>query len=185
VTRVRGTAATLIMIILCTGCTGTGIATTRTLPASAVASGAPQLPRAQCGGPRPAGVDPFPFNRAASERDRVVGISDAGDYEAGGVAHFDGLDATGLAVLLEERFVDPDDRQNASPTVWEIFRFLCSHPTVRAAGYVVSPDREDYRTSIEAIKAPAIDAHLRADARAFCTDTDGLELGDSLECFWD
>jgi hypothetical protein len=55
----------------------------------------------------------------------------------------------------------------ACPKSREIFRFRCAHPNVRAAGYVVSVERADYRASIEAIYASEIDADLRTDARTF------------------
>jgi hypothetical protein len=118
---------------------------------------------------RPGSV-PSPFNKDAARRDRILGagldVVPAG-YR-GGIARFDELDAAGLALLLDEKFIDPHDRQNAAPSVWEIFRFLCAHPNVRAAGYVVDVKRADYRTSIEAIYASEIDAGLRTDARTFC-----------------
>ncbi|MET8082609.1 hypothetical protein [Micromonospora sp. NPDC005237] len=136
-----------------------------------------------CDGPTPAEVDEFRFNRDAGRRDLLVGIEPT-TYQ-GGIASFDDLDAGGLAELLGSRFVDPYDRQNAAPTVWEIFRFLCAHPEVRAAGYVVSADRDDYRTSIESIYASRVDAALSADAAAFCTEADAVVLDGQLECFWD
>lgn len=112
----------------------------------------------------------------------MLGADGAG--YGGGIAAFDELDAAGLAWLLDEKFIDPHDRQNAAPSVWEIFRFLCAHPTVRAAGYVVDVKRPDYRTSIEAIYASEIDADLRTDARTFCVDAETTFEG-RLECFWD
>lgn len=135
-----------------------------------------------CKAPRPARRSPFPFNKDAARRDSMLGADGAG--YGGGIAAFDELDAAGLAWLLDEKFIDPHDRQNAAPSVWEIFRFLCAHPTVRAAGYVVDVKRPDYRTSIEAIYASEIDADLRTDARAFCVDAETTFEG-RLECFWD
>lgn len=139
-----------------------------------------------CEAPRPAQQSPFPFNKDAARRDSMIGAgrdTDRAGY-AGGIAYFDDLDAAGLAWLLNEKFIDPHDYQNAAPSVWEIFRFLCAHPNVRAAGYVVSLEREDYRTSIETIYASEIDADLRTDARTFCVDAETTFEG-HLECFWD
>jgi hypothetical protein len=151
--------------------------------AAASAEAAPRP--ALCDAPRPVAVDPFPYNRAWTERDTIVSVKDPSEYRRGGVAQFEALDRTRLAVLLERRFINPDDRQNASPTMWEMFRFICDHPRVLAHGYVVEATREDYRTSIDTLYSPTIDGRLRTDARRFCTDTDGLELGSSLECWWD
>ncbi|TNH28330.1 hypothetical protein FHG89_15300 [Micromonospora orduensis] len=150
--------------------------------AGATPSAPAERPRL-CGAPPPAEADEFRFNRDAARRDPLVGVTPAG--YTGGIASFDDLDVGELAELLELRFVDPYDRQNAAPTVWEIFRFLCAHPDVRAAGYVVSLDREDYRTSIESIYAGRIDAALSADATAFCATAEAITVENHLECFWD
>jgi len=143
---------------------------------------------ALCESPEPARRDPFPFNRDAARRDRMLHFYDTGagvGRYSGGTAHFTDLDSTGLAALIEARFIDPYDQQNAAPTVWKIFQFLCRHPQVRAMGYVVSIDRPDYRTSLEAVYANEVDSDLRADAEKFCVDADEVAIDDRLECFWD
>jgi hypothetical protein len=139
-----------------------------------------------CEAPRPAELVPFPFNKAATRRDLLVGAGGDPDRPGytGGTASFYDVDAEILATLIEEKFIDPYERQNEAPAVWNIFRFLCTHPNVRAAGYVVSIDRPDYRTSIDDIYAPQIDAALRADAQQFCVDAEATFEG-QLECFWD
>ncbi|SNS76341.1 hypothetical protein SAMN05421812_101695 [Asanoa hainanensis] len=137
-----------------------------------------------CGSPEPAPRDPFPYNRDAGRRDSMLHISGSAAY-TGGIAYFEDLDVTGLAALFEARFVDPFDQQNAAPTAWQILQFLCDHPQVRTAGYAVSGDRDDYRTSLETVYAVAIDANLRAAAETFCVDADAVETGDHLECYWD
>ncbi|HEX6686871.1 MAG TPA: hypothetical protein VF062_29160 [Candidatus Limnocylindrales bacterium] len=146
-------------------------------PASAPAATRPAL----CDGSQPAEQTPFPFNRDSGRRDTIAG---AGARYLGGISYFEDLDAAELAALLDEKFIDPRDQQNLAPSAWAIFRFLCEHPTVRAMGYVVSPDRGDYRTSITTVYAPRVDAGLRADAQAFCVDAEATFDG-HLECFWD
>jgi hypothetical protein len=139
-----------------------------------------------CSKREPAPRDPFPFDRDVARRDSMLHFYDLGGGRyVGGAAHFDNLDSAGLATLIEARFIDPNDRQNAAPTVWEIFQFLCHHPQVRAMGYVISIDRPDYRTSIETVYAKQIDAKLRTDAMRFCVDADEMATDDHLECFWD
>jgi hypothetical protein len=154
-----------------------------------VRAATPALARpALCGTPEPARRDPFPFNRDAARRDSMLHFYDTGagvGRYSGGAAHFDDLDSTGLAALIEARFIDPYDRQNAAPTVWKIFQFLCHHPQVRAMGYVISIDRPDYRTSLETVYANEIDTDLRPDAEKFCVDADEVTTDDRLECFWD
>jgi hypothetical protein len=104
---------------------------------------------------------------------------------SGGAAHFDNLDSTGLAALIEARFIDPYEQQDLAPTTWQIFQFLCHHPQVRAMGYVISIDRPDYRTSLETVYANEIDTDLRTDAEKFCVDADEVTTDGQLECFWD
>ncbi|RAO17621.1 hypothetical protein MED15_02962 [Micromonospora noduli] len=184
--RPLGHAVGLLLLLTAgVGCTAPEpAAAPRTVPApSATATPAVVDSPPLCDAPAPAEVDEFRFNRDAARRDQLVGV-DPTTY-LGGIASFDELDAGGLAQLLESRFVDPYDRQNAAPPVWQIFRFLCAHPEVRAAGYVVSTDREDYRTSIESIYAQRVDAGLSTDATAFCTEADAVVLDGHLECFWD
>ena len=176
------------------GC-GNGRAAGSALPAAAASSSGPAAPReatptvanpALCASREPAPRDPFPFNRDAARRDGMLHFYDpGGERYAGGAAHFDDLDSTGLAALLEARFIDPHEGQNAAPTAWEIFQFLCRHPQARAMGYVISIERPDYRTSLETVYAEQIDADLRTDAGKFCVDADEVTTDDHLECFWD
>jgi hypothetical protein len=191
-------AAVCSMLPALSGC-GIGDATGSGLPAAAAAgSGPASAPAATsaaarpalCDGRKPAPRDPFPFNRDATRRDGMLHFYDAGgdpggERYVGGTAFFDSLDSATLAALIEARFIDPYDRQNAAPTAWEILGFLCRHPQVRAMGYVTSIERPDYRTSLETVYAGEIDAELRADALKFCVDAEGLATDDHLECFWD
>ncbi|MBW6433740.1 hypothetical protein KZ829_08285 [Actinoplanes hulinensis] len=143
---------------------------------------------ALCDAERPATLDPFPYNRDAARRDRLLPFLDLlgnGETFTGGAGFFGPLDAAGLAALLDGKWLDPDDRQNAAPPAWDIFQFVCDHPGTHAQGYAISPDREDYRISLETIWAPQIDDALRADALEFCADADAIETSDQLECFWD
>ncbi|HTJ37619.1 MAG TPA: hypothetical protein VL738_30680 [Dactylosporangium sp.] len=142
---------------------------------------------ALCDTAQPARQQPFPFNKDAKLRDETIGAGRGGGIPGytGGIATFEDLSAAELAWLIDERFIDPYETQNASPSAWEIFQFLCAHAGVRAAGYVVSIDRPDYRTSLEDISSPSIDAALRKDAEPFCADADETTFDDRLECFWD
>jgi hypothetical protein len=150
-------------------------------------TGAPVRP-ALCDAERPAMRDPFPFNRDAARRDSLLPFLDLlgnGETFTGGAGFFGPLDAAGLAALLDGKWLNPDDRQNAAPSAWDIFQFVCGHPGTHAQGYAVSPDRKDYRVSLETVWAPEIDDVLRADALEFCADADIIETSDHLECFWD
>ncbi|MGS2614221.1 hypothetical protein ACVCAH_06775 [Micromonospora sp. LZ34] len=195
--RTARIATGLGLVIALAGCGGPGSSADRAAAGSAPASTATGTPAGAsppappsagpprlCAAPAPAQRRDFPYDRDSERRDSLIGIDPADPY-TGGIASFGDLDAADLAALIEARFADPYERQNAAPTVWQIFRFLCEHPQVRAAGYVVSPDRPDYRTSLESIYAPRIDADLRAAAERFCVDAEAVTLDGGLECFWD
>nr|BFE59377.1 hypothetical protein GCM10020063_039030 [Dactylosporangium thailandense] len=184
---VKRSVGACVLLVLLAGCAAPpmapgGVPGAPTTGVPSVAPVAVSADPAACTAPQPARADPFPFNRDAARRDAVLGVG--GTY-LGGVESFENLDATKLGWLIAERYADPYDTQNAAPSVWEIFRFLCAHPKVRAAGYVVSIERDDYRTSIEDIYASAPDATLKADARAFCAEADESTFDGRLECFWD
>ncbi|MFN8192702.1 MAG: hypothetical protein U0R80_00295 [Nocardioidaceae bacterium] len=106
------------------------------------------------------------------------------DY-LGGAASFQDADAATLGALLGERFMDPFDRQNAAPTTWAIFKFLCRHPGVTAAGYVIERARPDYRASLDGVWSPTIDAGLEGDARALCRRASQKSFEGRVDCFWD
>jgi hypothetical protein len=191
VTRVRLSAALLLLpLAACVVPSPVALPEPRTAAPAVTATPAPTgiqgVRPPMCDQPRPTDRDPFPYNRDAEKRDAYLQFyPDPKPSYLGGAASFDNLDASTLAALIDDRYADPADAQNLAPDIWNIFAFMCAHPAVRAAGYAVSRDRPDYRVSLEAVYAEEITPELRADAEDFCTDADGLELDDHLECFWD
>lgn len=162
-------------------------AVTATPAAAASAKTNATMPKL-CGATRPAQRDPFPYNRDAARRDRIVDAGrTAGESRGydGGHASFEGLDAAGLATLIEANFIDPHERHNGAPSSWDILQFLCRHAEVRANGYVIGLDRPDYRTSIDDISAWTVTPALRAEAEEFCVDAEESTFEEHLECFWD
>ena len=53
--------------------------------------------------------------------------------------------------LLENDFIDPKECQNDSPSVQEFFDFTEGFDDVEFECYEISPDRDDYRVTIEGI----------------------------------
>jgi len=84
---------------------------------------------------------------AASERDEILGIPSS--YALGGIEKFSGLDIGRLDALMSAGHADPLERQNDAPSTAEFRNFLAANPRFTVHGYVVSPDRHDYRLSIE------------------------------------
>ena len=73
------------------------------------------------------------------------------DSYFGGIRHFIGLTYNKWERLLDLRVADPEERQNCAPTCGEIMEFIREHPNFTAHGYTVSPNRDDYRVSIEGV----------------------------------
>jgi hypothetical protein len=101
----------------------------------------------------------------------IFGRSIIWDDELGDCEFFEDLTLDKLAQLLEENFAEPQQTQNNSPTIQEFYEFGQKSQNLGYEpffiGYVVSPDREDYRTSIEGIQmsleAETIDSRIYAD----------------------
>ena len=70
----------------------------------------------------------------------------------GGTESFEGLSLKVLKELKEKNFLDPEDAQNSAPSIEEMMEFMDGHKGFTAHGYVVSPDREDYRVSLEGVE---------------------------------
>ena len=81
-------------------------------------------------------------------RINIIGLS--GDW-SGGIERFDGLEAYQLQQLIDENFMTETDRHNSAPENKEILEFLQQYPDFTAGGYAVSPERQDYRISLESI----------------------------------
>lgn len=95
----------------------------------------------------------FKYNMDYKRRDALIfgDICQPEEKWVGGIKRFS-ISPSVLKQLLEERFADPEDRQNGSPTAQEFSEFFekVSDPdNWRVNGYAVSHAREDYRVSIE------------------------------------
>lgn len=84
-------------------------------------------------------------------RCNILGIA-VPDYKYGGIEPVT-ITLDQLKALLHENLIDPNTQQNNSPTVKEFLEFLKENPSFYAIGYMVSPDRPDYRISIEGVEA--------------------------------
>jgi hypothetical protein len=120
------------------------------------------------------------------ERDRLLGLPEGADA-SGDITRFDEVDCATLEKLLRERWADPRDRQNLAPSIAEIFRFMKRWPEVRAYGYAVSSQRDDYRVSLEGIFVTPGDVsdQLRSEFVEFAKDADELTTDDGLVAWWD
>ena len=90
-----------------------------------------------------------------NERDQIIwGENYDFDKYLGGCRHFEGVGILELEALLDAGFLDPEETQNGSPTVREMMSFVrhCDVPTDwEFEGYAISPERDDYRVTIEGL----------------------------------
>ncbi len=105
----------------------------------------------------------------------------------GGIKSFTNLDIKTLETLINEHFVYLDECQNSSPTIKEFFDFMSKYPQVKAHGYVVGPNRSDYRLSIEGLVCNNnITKKLLIDFSNYCHQADAFEVGENyLYSWWD
>lgn len=97
----------------------------------------------------------FKYNKDSKLRDSMLPNphfnygGDASDYS---LFSFDNLGAVKLGALIKLGFADPEECQNDSPTIGDILKFLKANPSCTAHGYAVSPERDDYRISVEGVE---------------------------------
>ena len=91
------------------------------------------------------------LNRREKQRDNIIfGNRDTKAY-MGGIRHFENLSLDKLEELINGNFIDISDRQNAAPTIKEIYGFMKKYPAYTAHGYAVTVERDDYRVSLEGV----------------------------------
>jgi len=119
-----------------------------------------------------------------SRRVELLGIK--GKYLSGGTESFDNMDVNTLGLLIEEGYADPEMEQNGSPTTKEFYNFMLKHPDIKAHGYAVSPDRDDYRMTIEGLSGEHTeDMETINDFVNLCRWADECSIEDRLYSWWD
>lgn len=113
---------------------------------------------------------------------------DAAHYRMGGIRYFE-ISPTKLADLVKLGFADPDDAQNSAPSVEQFVKFfdgLDSDGEWYVHGYAVSPERDDYRVSVE-----GCGKHGEPTKEEICDfvmqfrHADELRADDCLYCWFD
>jgi len=94
----------------------------------------------------------FKYNKDQKRRDELLGIKGKRDtYKLSSYSRFDDLSVETLGILLDEKFINPEEKQNDAPSVGEFYDFMVKHPEYKAIGYAIGLERTDYRTSIEGL----------------------------------
>jgi hypothetical protein len=129
------------------------------------------------------------LNRNHQERDRLLfgRVVQWGEEGLGGIEHFRGVGVDTLLALVARNYADPADSQNESPTLGEFIRFMEKYPQVTAHGYAVSPQRADYRVTVEGLEyAGPVGAELRREFEAMNAGADEYVCeGGQLFCWYD
>ena len=110
---------------------------------------------------------------------------DPANYSSDGIAYFQGISMDMLRQLIAEGFLNPFERQNDSPTVKEMMDFCAGEDEDNWIfhGYTISPERIDYRVSIEGFEARTEPSSLRKKEFAlFNHKASKLLLGEG-ECY--
>jgi len=84
-------------------------------------------------------------------RNWIIWGEDSKDMDwSGGIQKFT-ISLNQLDDLFKEEFIDPEETQNDSPMAIQFRDFMEDHVSVLAHGYAVSPNRDDYRVTIEGL----------------------------------
>ena len=131
------------------------------------------------------------FGLNANEKRRLEILNIKNPKYLGGVERIQSITLKQLKTLVEEEFIDLDESQNYSPTVEEFLSFMETYPKIRAHGYIVSPEREDYRISIEGLQGTydknyLNDVDMLIDFVDLCMGADDLQITNGkLYSWWD
>jgi hypothetical protein len=68
-----------------------------------------------------------------------------------GIINFHGLTVEQLHKILDNNHADPRESYGMAPCIEDFLDFMKDFPIITAHGYVVSPDRPDYRFVIEGL----------------------------------
>lgn len=92
------------------------------------------------------------LNRDYEKRDKIIfGAYEPNEY-SGGIRRFQRLSFDKVKELMDNNFIDPNDTQNLAPAASVFYSFLKKYPFYCVGGYVVSPDRYDYRISFDELE---------------------------------
>lgn len=125
------------------------------------------------------------LNPDYKRRDKILGISVDWGQQKGGIYEFDDLSRKELSLLIEENFIDLNEKQNEAPSTKDFLKFIEDFPQFTIGGYAVSPSRKDYRVTLNALISP--DTNLTPELvdsfLEFCIGAD--DINRYLVCWWD
>lgn len=90
------------------------------------------------------------LNKDSKRRDEILGIKEWVDM--GGIMRIECITIDQMRELIDNDFLDLEEKQNFAPRIKYIYEFMKKYPDFEAHGYAVSPNRDDYRVSIEGVR---------------------------------
>ena len=129
---------------------------------------------------------------AADEREQILFGEpySKSNYSLGQIRRFDLLSVDDASRLVKKGYLLPEESQNNSPTVREFIEFARNHPDTEwyFEGYVISPERDDVRVTIDGFGSTGI--YSSEDLIAFImeyryADELSAELGGGCRCWYD
>ena len=89
----------------------------------------------------------------ANKRDEIIfGEKYNKDEYLGGVRYYENLSLKQLKQLIDIGSFDAEETQNSAPSCGEFLEFMEDYPQTTCHGYVVSPERSDFRFSMEGLE---------------------------------
>jgi len=92
----------------------------------------------------------YNLNKDHQRRDEIIDSKNK-KYIAG-IKKFENLSLEKLELLIKENFLSLSDKPNYCPKAEDIYNFVKNNPDFKTIGYAVSPDREDYRVSLNGVE---------------------------------
>ena len=126
------------------------------------------------------------YNKDDNRRQEILGIDVDWMERRGGTASIDNVTVEQLKLLIDEKFADPEECQNDAPSIQDIYDFMENYPEFVAHGYIVSPNRTDYRVSLEGVKLerkPTPDE--LQDFTTLFRHADTFDIVDGCYCWFD
>jgi len=134
------------------------------------------------------GLRQFPYNTDYVRRNAVLDIEpEWGKDEWDDTVHLEAIRLEQLETLVTEKFIDPEGRQNESPSTQEFLDFMRKHPATVAQGYLFAIKRPDYRVTLVGlfVDREFVTPQLLWDFEQLCSEADELDTRADLYSWWD
>jgi len=114
------------------------------------------------------------MNKDDALRQKIIG-NEKEEYH-GGIKRFGYLPLKKFEELVKNDLIDLRDQHNNAPPMDEFYKLLkkYSDEPVWLHGYIVSPEREDYRITVEGIEGNSLNINLLIDFYALLINIAGM-----------